>query len=169
MSLARAFPKSTFHGYEVSKVALEKAATNAAKAKLSNLYFHDANNKDESLGYCEEEFDIVVVYDVLHDSTHPKDLIAQVRKAMKKEGHWLLADIPAKESLRQNIVAPGAGTYFGFSTCLCMSCAMSVEGGAGLGTLGFTIPVAKKMLKEGGFEHVEVLTEKDNTRWFLVH
>lgn len=169
ISLAKAFPKSTFHGYEVSKVALEKAATNAAKARLSNLYFHDANDHGESLGECDKEFDLVVVYDVLHDSTHPADLIAQVKKAMKPEGHWLLADIPSKDTLRENIAAPGASAYFGFSTCLCMSCALSVEGGAGLGTLGFSIPVAKKMLKEGGFDNVEVIMEKDNARWFLVY
>jgi hypothetical protein len=49
-----------------------------------------------------------------------------------------------------------------------MSCALSVEGGAGLGTLGFSLPVANKLLKAGGFEKVDVLFEKDNARWFVV-
>jgi 2-polyprenyl-3-methyl-5-hydroxy-6-metoxy-1,4-benzoquinol methylase len=169
ISLAQAFPNSNFHGYEVSKVALEKAAANAAKARLSNLYFHDANDKGESLGECDREFDLVIVLDVLHDSTHPADLIAQVKKALKPDGHWLLADIPCKDTIRENIITPEAGAYLGFSTCLCMACALSVEGGAGLGTLGFTIPVAKTMLKEGGFENVEVFYENADKRWFLVH
>jgi hypothetical protein len=33
-----------------------------------------------------------------------------------------------------------------------MSCGLSVEGGAGLGKLGFSVPVANKLLEEGGFE-----------------
>jgi hypothetical protein len=63
---------------------------------------------------------------------------------------------------------PSAAAFLAISTCLCMSCALSVKDGTGLGTLGFSIPVAEKMLKEGGFEHVQVLLEKDNVRWFLV-
>ena len=41
---------------------------------------------------------------------------------------------------------PGAATMWAFSTCLCMSCSLSEPGGAGLGTLGFTVPVARRML-----------------------
>lgn len=42
-------------------------------------------------------------------------------------------------------------------------------GGAGLGTLGFGIKMAKKMLKAGGFGSVRVVLDGvDNTRWFEV-
>lgn len=64
---------------------------------------------------------------------------------------------------------------FAFSTCLCMSCSLSNPdkgdgkgNGKGLGTLGFTVPVARKLLREGGFEGIEVLHEYSNTRWFQV-
>ena len=55
-----------------------------------------------------------------------------------------------------------------FSTCLCMACAMSSPDGEGLGTLGFSIPVARRMLGEAGFTDIEVVSEADNTRWFVV-
>jgi 2-polyprenyl-3-methyl-5-hydroxy-6-metoxy-1,4-benzoquinol methylase len=170
VALAKAFPNSTFHGYEISKVALEKAAFNIASARLSNIFLHDANDPKENLGEHVSRYDLAVVFDVLHDSTHPQDLIRQVKAGLKPiTGRWLLADIPAAPSVRENLTQMAApGTYFAFSTCLCMSCALSVEGGMGLGTLGFSIPVAKKMLGEGGFENVEVLLEDDNARWFLV-
>jgi hypothetical protein len=170
LSLARAFPNSTFHGYEVSLPALEKAAYNLAKSKLTNVFFHNANEPGESLGDCNNEFDLCIVFDVLHDCTNPPDLIRQVKVSLKADtGVWLLADIPAAESTRKNLQAnPTASTYWSFSTCLCMSCSLSEKGGAGLGTLGFSIPVANKLLSEGGFEKVEVITEIDNARWFLV-
>jgi 2-polyprenyl-3-methyl-5-hydroxy-6-metoxy-1,4-benzoquinol methylase len=168
--LAQSFPNSTFHGYEVSKPALEKASYNVAAARLKNVFLHDANEAGESLGDCKGQFDLAVVYDVLHDSAHPMDLIRQVKVALKSSGMWLLADIPSAPSVRENLTQmPKPGTYFAISTCLCMSCSLSEKGGAGLGTLGFSIPVANKMLKEGGFASVEVLIEQDNARWFLVH
>jgi 2-polyprenyl-3-methyl-5-hydroxy-6-metoxy-1,4-benzoquinol methylase len=169
VSLARAFPNSTFHGYEVSKPALDKAAYNLAASKVKNVFLHNANEEGESLGDRKGEFNLCVVYDVLHDCTNPADLIRQVKVSLKPVGVWLLADIPAAETIRKNLeVMPAASTYLSFSTCLCMSCSLSEKGGAGLGTLGFSIPVAKKMLTEGGFRKVEVITEVDNARWFLV-
>lgn len=169
ISLAQAFPHSTFHGYEISQVALEKAAFNIASARIKNVFLHDANEVGQSLRDHPNEYDLAVVFDVLHDSTHPMDLIEQVKVGLKPDGVWLLADIPAAPSIRENLKQMTApGTYFAFSTCLCMSCSLSKEGGAGLGTLGFSIPVAQKMLSEGGFETIDVLMEKDNARWFLV-
>ena len=49
-----------------------------------------------------------------------------------------------------------------------MSCATTEPDGEALGTLGFSVEVAKRMLNEGGFTKVEVLLEYDMTRWFEV-
>lgn len=168
VSLAKRFPKSTFHGFEISTVALEKASYNVAAAKLSNVFLHDANTAGEQLKDRPGQFDLVVVFDVLHDSTHPMDLIKQVKVSLKKDtGVWVLGDIPSRPTIRENLREYGASIYFGFSVCLCMSSSCSVEGGAGLGTLGFSIPTAKKMLGEGGFDKVDVLWENSDARWFL--
>lgn len=167
VAMARAFPNSNFHGFEVSKEALSIGAHNVASSKLRNAFLHDAN--DDSLGDHADTYDVVTTYDVLHDAPNPAELIRQVRQALKPDGTWLLADIPAAPSVRENIVQhPDAGLYYSFSTCLCMSCSLSTKDGAGLGTLGFSIPVAKKMLGDGGFHNVEVLLEANNTRWFVV-
>ena len=61
-----------------------------------------------------------------------------------------------RNNLRRN---PTAKAMFAFSVCLCMSCALSEEGGAGLGTLGFSKAVANEMLGAGGFGRVRVLLE----------
>ena len=170
LSLAEQFPKSSFHGFEISAVALERASFNSVSRKLKNVVWHDANEKGHSLGDFRDEFDLALVYDVLHDSTNPADLIMQVKTALKPgHGVWLLADLPAHESVRANLTnVKGPETYFGISLCLCMSCSLSEHGGAGLGTLGFSVPVARKMLADGGFKQVEVLLEEDNARWFRV-
>jgi SAM-dependent methyltransferase len=170
VSLARAFPNSQFHGYEVSKVAIEKAAYNIASSRLKNVFIHDANEPGQSLGDENEAFDVAFVYDVLHDCTNPVELIRQLKVSLKpSNGVLILGDIPSAPTVRENISSLSLpSTYYGLSVCLCMSCSLSEEGGAGLGTLGFTIPVANKLLKEGGFKSVEVLAEDKNVRWFQV-
>jgi 2-polyprenyl-3-methyl-5-hydroxy-6-metoxy-1,4-benzoquinol methylase len=172
ISMAKAFPKSTFHGYEISKQALDTAAYNLGAAHLTvkNVFFHDANEPGESLGDHANTYDVITTFDVLHDCTQPAQLISQVKTALKPNvGVWLLADIPSAPTVRENLKMPGVGTYYSFSTCLCMACGLSEKGGLGLGTLGFSIPVAERMLTDGGFSHIEVLLEKDNARWFFVH
>ena len=170
IAMAQAFPNSTFHGFDVSKAALEICAHRIASLQLRNAFLHDAKESAESLGDFKHMFDLVTTYDVLHDAPNPEELVAQVRIALKSEtGIWLLADIPSAPSIRENIAGnPAAGTYFAFSACLCMACALSVEGGRGLGTLGFSIPVATKMLKEGGFDSIRVIFENQFNRWFEV-
>lgn len=165
-ALARLYPQSTFHGFEVSLPALTLAAHRVASDQLTNVVLHDSTT--DPLG--KHSFDIVTTYDVLHDAPNPAALISQVRQALgASQGVWLLADIPSKATLRENIASPMGATYLAFSTCLCLSCSLSTPDGAGLGTLGFTVPVARRMLvEEGGFASVKVVHEDPSTRWFLV-
>ena len=168
--LAERYPKSSFHGFEISAVALQKATYASVSKKLTNVTWHDANVAGQSLGDFGQQFDVALTYDVLHDSTQPAALIAQVKTALQpNHGVWLLADLPAQESVRANLAHIRApDTYYGFSMCLCMSCGLSEPNGAGLGTLGFSIPVAQKLLTQGGFRDIQVLLEEDNARWFQV-
>jgi SAM-dependent methyltransferase len=163
IAMAKAFPKSTFHGFEISATALSMAAYNVAQAKLTNVHLHDANH--DPLGH-HTELDIVTTFDVLHDAPNPAELIAQVRQT---GAVWILGDIPCQDGIRNNVNHfTGSSMYFAFSTCLCMASSLSSPGGAGLGTLGFSVPVAERMLKQGGFDKVDVLLEHPGARWFYV-
>lgn len=168
LALARQYPKSRVDGYEISEQALSIGATELAKSKLTNAFLVDANI--DPLGNHKDDYEVLVTFDVLHDAPNPQELIRQARAALKSGGVWILGDIAGKSSVRENITRNvAAGTQLAFSTCLCMACSLSSEGGAGLGTLGFSIPVAEKMLLEGGFNSVRVIMEtKKNTRWFEV-
>ncbi|MGI9592251.1 MAG: methyltransferase domain-containing protein, partial [Myxococcota bacterium] len=45
LEMAKAFPASEFHGYEISEHALARAAENLAAAGVSNAHFHDARRE----------------------------------------------------------------------------------------------------------------------------
>jgi SAM-dependent methyltransferase len=163
IAMAKAYPKSTFHGFEISETALTIAAYNVAQARLTNVHLHDANV--DPLGN-HTELELVTTFDVLHDAPDPVALIDQVRQT---GAVWILGDIPCQDGIRNNVHNfTSSDMYFAFSTCLCMASAMSTPGGAGLGTLGFSVPVAERMLKAGGFNTVEVLLEHPAARWFYV-
>lgn len=170
--LAQYFPHSQFHGFEISQVALDLFESNITSAQpllQGNVVCHDARKTGESMGDYPDQFDIAIVFDVLHDATDPNDLIHQIRRALKPGGVLLLADIPSKEGVRENLKAMAMpDQYLGYSLCLCMSCSLSEQGGAGLGTLGFPISVARKMLLDGGFESVQLLSEETIARWYIV-
>lgn len=168
LAMAKAYPNSKIDGFEISHQALSIGATNLVKSKLKNAFLIDAN--DDPLGNHMHEYDVITTFDVLHDAPNPAELIRQVKSALKPGGVWLLGDIAGKASMRENITDNvAAATQFAFSTCLCMACSLSTLDGAGLGTLGFNIPVAEKMIREGGFETIKVILEsKKNTRWFEI-
>lgn len=168
LALARQYPNSRIDGYEISQQALSIGAAALAKARLKNAFLVDAN--EDPMGRHENEYDVLLTFDVLHDAANPKELIRQARAALKPGGVWILGDIAGKATVRENVTNnASAGLQFAFSTCLCMACSLSTDNGEGLGTLGFSVPVAEAMLKEGGFRSVRVIMEtKKNTRWFEV-
>ncbi len=155
LEMAKAYPKSQFHGYDISQHALDRAELNRKQAQVSNAHFHHAASDplpdDESL-------DFATAIDCLHDMSDPAAVMAQVRRAMRPDGAWLIADIKAHDSYEENVERnPMAAMMYGTSVLACMSSALSEPGGAGLGTLGFSATRARGMLADAGFSGFEQL------------
>ncbi len=149
LEMAKSYPRSELHGYDISRHALERAEANKADAGVSNVTFHCASG--DALP-ADASFDLVTAFDCIHDMTHPEEVMDAVRKALKADGTWLIADINAKPTFEENLERnPMVALMYGFSIMSCMSSALSVPGGAGLGTLGFSEPVARQMTAAAGF------------------
>jgi 2-polyprenyl-3-methyl-5-hydroxy-6-metoxy-1,4-benzoquinol methylase len=147
--LAQAFPAAELHGYELSRFALGRAEENRARAGLANLRFHDV--REEPLPE-DERFDLVLSFDCLHDMTDPARVARSVRRAVKGDGVWLIADIKSHASYAENVAQnPMASLMYGFSVLTCMSSALSEPGGAGLGTLGLPEAHARALAERAGF------------------
>ncbi|MEX2539963.1 MAG: class I SAM-dependent methyltransferase [Actinomycetota bacterium] len=149
ITMAQAFPKSDFHGFELSQEALALAAKNKAEAGAQNVTFHDV--RGESLPD-DGSFDFVTTFDCIHDMTHPTEVIAAIRRAIKDDGTYLIADINAQPTYEKNIEEnPMTAMMYGFSVLSCMSSALSEPDGEGLGTLGFHEGVARDKTATAGF------------------
>jgi 2-polyprenyl-3-methyl-5-hydroxy-6-metoxy-1,4-benzoquinol methylase len=151
VEMAKAFPRSQFHGYEISRHALSEADKNKSVAGVGNLTFHDAEvdrlPEDAS-------FDFITAFDCIHDMTHPAEALTAMRRSIKGDGTCLVVDINAKPTFEENVAEnPMAAMMYGFSVLTCLSSALSHPEGAGLGTLGFSEPVARQMTSAAGFTH----------------
>lgn len=147
--LAKAFPNSHVTGYDISQYALERAETKKSDAGTPNVSFADPRRDplpdDASL-------DLVTAFDCIHDMTHPLEVMKAIRASLKPDGTWLLVDIKALDTFAENAAKnPMASLMYGISVMSCMSSAMSVPGGAGLGTLGLPESKAREMAAEAGF------------------
>jgi SAM-dependent methyltransferase len=155
LELARAFPRSEFHGYDLSRHAIERAEKNRAEAGLENVRFHDA--RGEALP-ADGRFDLVMTLDCLHDMTRPAEVMEAIRSTIAPDGTWLIADIKARGSFAADVEKnPMAALMYGMSVMTCMSSALSEPGGAGLGTLGLPASLAEQMTRAAGFTRFRAL------------
>ena len=149
IAMAKAFPRSEFTGYDISVHALERARKNVADAGIGNLKLRNAT-QDPLPG--DGSVDFITTFDVIHDSTHPDQLIEAIRKSLKEDGAWLCADVKGLPTFAENLKDnPMATLAYSFSVLVCMSAGLSTPDGAGLGTLGFHQEKAREMTLTHGF------------------
>lgn len=149
IAMAKAFPQSEFIGYDISMHALNRARNNINAAGVKNISLH--NPIDQPLPE-DTSFDFITTFDVIHDSTHPRELITAIRGSLKEDGTWLCADVKGKPTFAENLSDnPMATLAYSFSVTVCMSAGLSTPDGAGMGTLGFHEQKAREMTAELGF------------------
>ena len=140
--MAEAFPASHFVGYDISRHALDRAEQRRREADVANARFVDPRDEqlpdDRSLG-------LVTTFDCLHDMTDPAGTARTIFDALAPDGTWLLVDIKALDTFAENVGRnPMAALMYGVSVLSCLSWSLSVDGGAGLGTLGLPESVARR-------------------------
>ncbi|XP_052796661.1 S-adenosylmethionine-dependent methyltransferase Rv2258c-like isoform X2 [Mya arenaria] len=89
--LAQRFPNSTFVGLDYSDAAIEMSNRELADRGLSNVTFvkGDAHKLPEDW---TADFDMVFVYDVLHDLPDPHKTLKQIHRILKPDGFLSLID-----------------------------------------------------------------------------
>lgn len=152
-ALAEAYPASRFHGFDLSRHALDRAEQRVAALGLDNVTLH-AERAEQVGGH--GPFDLVLTFDCLHDMTRPQAALDAIHSAMAGDGTLLIKDIRCTGSWSDDQRNPMLAMMYGFSITSCLSSAMSEPGGAGLGTLGFGTGVAEQMARAAGFRRFTV-------------
>ena len=149
IEMARAFPAATFHGYEMSKQSIERGREHLREEAFDNVSFYERGF--DALPE-EPTYDFVTTFDCLHDMTQPHRAAAAIRRAIKPDGVWLIADINGAADFEQNLATrPLSPLLYAMSVMGCLSAALSEEDGAGYGTLGLPEPAMRTLVTDAGF------------------
>ena len=152
--LARAFPKSTFLGFDFHEPSIQEARRRAADAGVDKrASFAKASAKE----FPGQDFDLVCFFDCLHDMGDPVGAARHAHQALKPGGTVLLVEPFANDSLEQNL-NPVGRLFYAASTCVCTPNSLSQEVGLGLGA-----QAGEKRLRhvfmEAGFSQFRRATE----------
>lgn len=126
--LAGAFPRSRFVGFDYHAASVEAARRRAAEAgAAANVDFEVAGAAD-----FEGEFDLVAMFDALHDMGDPVGAASHVLSRLAPDGTFLLVEPMAGDRLEENL-HPLGQAFYGFSTLACTPGSLAQEGRCGLG------------------------------------
>jgi len=127
--MAKAFPNSQFFGFDYHDKSIEAAQESARRDGVADrVRFEIAKAKEFPGG----NYDLVAVFDCLHDMGDPIGAAAHVRQSLAKDGTWMIVEPFANDQLKDNL-NPVGRVYYSFSTLLCTPCSRSQEVGLCLG------------------------------------
>jgi 2-polyprenyl-3-methyl-5-hydroxy-6-metoxy-1,4-benzoquinol methylase len=147
-TMAQAYPKSVFDGYDLSRHAIARARETAARNGVRNVEFHERRGEEVPQ---RPVYDFVLTFDCLHDMTRPDRVMRAIRGGIKDDGTWLIKDIKCHAVFEKNMRNPMLAMMYGFSVSSCMSSALSEPDGMGLGTVGLNPDRLRAMTTEAGF------------------
>jgi len=152
--MAEAFPASTFVGFDYHAPSIEVARASAAKAGVGDrVRFEVATAKD----FPGRDYDLVAVFDCLHDMGDPAGAAAHVRHSLKPDGSWLIVEPFANDRLEDNL-NPVGRIFYSASTFICTPASRAQEGGACLGAQAGQARIGR-VVADGGFTRFRRATE----------
>src|SRR5271163_4517561 len=146
--LAKAFPNSVVYGFDVHPPSIALAAQQAADAGALNAKFEVASAKD----FPGESYDLICVFDALHDMGDPVGISRHVRSVLKDDGAFMVVEQIAADWLEDNLT-PLAALIYGSSTTICLPVPRSQEVGLCLGAQAGERRLTG-VLREAGFTDV---------------
>ena len=150
-TLAAAFPRSWFTGFDLSEEAVGFARRDAEARGLTNVRFEV---RDVTAIGEQGQYDLVTAFDAIHDQARPALVLRGIADALRPGGTFLMQDIRGSRHVEKNLDHPVAPFLYTISAMHCMTVSLAA-GGDGLGTL-WGEETAVEMLAEAGFRETEV-------------
>ena len=152
--MAKAFPKSTFVGYDFHPASVEQARVHAEQhGATANTKFEVAMASD----FPGKDLDLVTFFDCLHDMGDPVGAARHVRETLKPDGSWMIVEPAAGDRLEDNL-NPVSRMFYAASTMICVPTSLDQPVGAAFGAqAGFA--KLSSAITQGGFGKVRKATE----------
>jgi 2-polyprenyl-3-methyl-5-hydroxy-6-metoxy-1,4-benzoquinol methylase len=145
--MAQAFPQSTFVGWDYHDGSIETARQRAQEAGVSDrVSFQTAS----ASAYSGNDYDLVTMFDCLHDMGDPVGAARHVHSTLKPDGTWMIVEPNAGDRVEDNL-NPIGRAYYAFSTLLCTPASLSQEVGLALGAQAGEARI-HDVVQAGGFD-----------------
>jgi SAM-dependent methyltransferase len=144
--IAQAFPRTTVIGFDYHAESIELARKNAATAGVGDRVTFEVATAQAFGG---RDYDLVAMFDCLHDMGDPVGAARQIRQALAPDGTWLLVE-PYAPAAVEDTFNPVGRLFYAGSTFLCVPNALSQDGGQALGAQAGEAAV-RAVVTEAGF------------------
>jgi len=128
--MAQAYPNSEFVGSDYHPESIAIARNRAVAAGVGDRIRFEVAPASEFAG---TGYDLVTMFDCLHDMGDPVGAAKHVRAAMADDGTWMIVEPMAGDRVEDNL-NPVGRAFYGFSTLLCTPASLSQDVGLALGT-----------------------------------
>jgi SAM-dependent methyltransferase len=123
--LAQAYPASTFVGSDYHPASIEAARKAASEAGVADRVTFEVQSAQ---GFTGGPFDLVAVFDSLHDMGDPVGAARQIKDQLAPGGSLLLVEPNAGDTLSDNL-NPVGRLFYAASTAICTGNAVAQGGG----------------------------------------
>ena len=152
--MAQAYPQSSFTGFDYHQPSIDHARDAAQRAGLGErVRFEVASAKD----YPGRDYDMVAVFDCLHDMGDPVGASRHVKNSLKPDGSWMIVEPFANDKLEDNL-NPVGRVFFSASTFICTPASRAQEVGLCLGAQAGEARM-RDVVTQGGFTHFRRATQ----------
>jgi len=151
--MAKAYPNSTFVGYDYHGPSIDVARERAKAAGASNAQFEVA----DAVSYKGRDFDLIAFFDCLHDMGDPAGAAKHARQALKSDGNCMIVEPFANDTPQANHNPVGRMMY-GASSQICVPVSLARNGPA-LGAQAGEARLRQVVVDQGGFRQFRRATE----------
>ncbi|WP_328725313.1 class I SAM-dependent methyltransferase [Streptomyces sp. NBC_00259] len=144
--LAEAYPRTSVVGSDYHAESIERARKKAAEAGSGDRVSFEVASAQTFSG---TDYDLVMMFDCLHDLGDPLGAARRVRQALAPDGTWLLVEPYASDEVEENF-NPVGRLYYSGSTFLCVPNGLSQPGGRALGAQAGEAAV-RQVMADAGF------------------
>ena len=165
LAIARGYPKVLVDGIDLDESSIDAARELLSASGLEDrVSFHHCDAADPVL---RGRYDLVTLFEALHDMTHPVEVLDTLRAMLAPGGRLFVADEKTAERF-----SPDAGEierlHYGFSVLHCLPVGMQGENPAGTGTV-MRPDTVRRYATQAGFARVEILPIEDKFwRFYLL-
>ena len=165
IAIAGGYPKVTVDGIDLDQASIAQAQQLLPASDVADrVAFHCRDAADPELS---ARYDLVTVFEALHDMSYPVDVLRTARGLLADGGLVLVADEKTAEHFTLD-AGDVERLYYGFSVLHCLPVGMVGENAAGTGTV-MREDTVRDYAKQAGFADCEVAPiENDFWRFYLL-